>query len=145
MLTLDGSRLSKLALPVAEATARSLNVPLTLFEMAHITVPYTDDMGAAPVDYYSQLAQDEEDRVRKDITELEKSLKDKGLDVSHEVLSGFDAASNIIDTGKKVKADMVVMSTHGRSGISHFLLGSVAEKVLRHGDLPLLLVNARAG
>jgi nucleotide-binding universal stress UspA family protein len=47
--------------------------------------------------------------------------------------------------GKDVGADLIVMSTHGRSGFDRWALGSVTERVLRYGEMPLLLVNARAG
>jgi nucleotide-binding universal stress UspA family protein len=76
---------------------------------------------------------------------LEKELKAKGLNVTNIVTSGFDAASEIIEVCKKVGIDLVVMSTHGQSGLGRWVFGSVAEKVLRHGETPLLLVHARAG
>jgi nucleotide-binding universal stress UspA family protein len=91
------------------------------------------------------LSEDEEKRVRAEMIVLEKELREKGLTVTQNVISGFDAADEIIEVGKKVGADLVVMSTHGRSGLGRWVIGSVAEKVLRHGEIPLLLVNARAG
>ncbi|MDO8688376.1 MAG: universal stress protein, partial [Dehalococcoidales bacterium] len=83
-------------------------------------------------------------RVNAEVIALEKELKKKGIDVTHVVTSGYDAAENIIETAKKTDADLMVMSTHGRSGLGRFVFGSVAEKILRHGEIPLLLVNARA-
>ena len=48
----------------------------------------------------------------------------------------------IVDTAKKVKADLIVMATHGRTGVSHLLLGSVAERVVRAAPCPVLTVRA---
>ena len=145
LLPLDGSDLSKLALPVGEELAAELKVPITLFQMAHMVIPYADDMtGTAFIDY-TKLSEDVEKLVRAEIIAMEKELREKGLTVTHSVTSGFDAADEIIEAGKKVGADLVVMSTHGRSGLGRWVLGSIAEKVLRHGEIPLLLVNARAG
>jgi nucleotide-binding universal stress UspA family protein len=75
----------------------------------------------------------------------DKELKGRGLESSYVVTSGFDAAGEIMEASKKVGADLVVMSTHGRTGPARWILGNVAEKVLRHGDSPLLLVHAKAG
>jgi nucleotide-binding universal stress UspA family protein len=90
------------------------------------------------------LNEELEKRDQSEIVAIEKQLKSKGFNVTHVVKSGTDAAGEIIETCKKVGADMVVMSTHGRSGISSWAFGSVAEKLLRYGEIPLLLVNARA-
>jgi nucleotide-binding universal stress UspA family protein len=144
LLTLDGSEASKLAIPVAEELAKKLKVPLTLYQMARIIVPYADDMGNTSFVAYSELSDYEEKRVQGEILTLEQQMKDKGLNVTHRVTLGLDAAEEIIEAGKQTGADLVVMSTHGRSGIRRWALGSVAERVLRHGEIPLLLVNARA-
>ncbi len=76
---------------------------------------------------------------------LERELKQKGLDVTQIVTSGFDAANGIIEVCKKIGTDLVVMSTHGRSGLGRWVFGNVAEKLLRHGETPLLIVHARVG
>jgi nucleotide-binding universal stress UspA family protein len=145
LLPLDGSDLSRLALPVGEELAAKLKAEITLFQMARILIPYADDMTGTIFISYTKLSEDEEKRVRAEMIVLEKELREKGLTVTHNVISGFDAADEIIEVGKKVGADLVVMSTHGRSGLGRWVIGSVAEKVLRHGEIPLLLVNARAG
>lgn len=142
LLPFDGSELSKQALPVAEELAAKLKVPIVLFQMVQIIYPYAA-ADTAFIDY-TKLTKDEEERVRAEMAALEKELKGKGLDTSNVVTTGTDAASEIIEVGKKVGADLVVMSTHGRSGLSRWVFGSVAEKVLRQGEAPLLLVNARA-
>jgi len=76
---------------------------------------------------------------------LEQELKTKGLNVTNIVTSGSDAANEIIELCKKSGIDLVVMSTHGRSGLGRWVFGNVAEKILRHGETPLLLIHARAG
>jgi nucleotide-binding universal stress UspA family protein len=145
LLTLDGSDLSKLALPVGESLAAKLSVKVTLFQMARMIRFYDDGMGSSLAFVnYAKFDEEEKKRVDDEMAALDKELREKGLDVTHIVTSGFDAAGEIVDVSKKVDADLVVMSTHGRSGLSRWLLGNVAEKVLRHGETPLLLVHARA-
>jgi nucleotide-binding universal stress UspA family protein len=145
LIPLDGSELSNLALPVGEELAARLGISITLFQMANIIVPYADEMGGTAYLNYAEFNEDELKRVRSEISSLETELRGKGLSADSVVTSGVDAAEEIIEIGKKVGADLTVMSTHGRSGIGRFVFGNVAEKVLRHGEMPLLLVHARAG
>jgi nucleotide-binding universal stress UspA family protein len=143
LLPLDGSDLSRLALPVGEEMSAMLKVPITLFQMARIIIPYADAMVGTPFINYPKWIKDEEKVVRVEINALEKKLREKGLTITHIITSGFNAADEIIQAGKKVDADLIVMSTHGRSGLGLWALGSVAERVLRYSEIPLLLVNAR--
>lgn len=145
LLSLDGSDLSKLALPVGEELATKLKVGITLFQMATQVRIYDDGTGGSAYIDYTKINEDEKKRVTAEMIALEQALKKKGLDVTHVVTSGLNAAEDIIATAKKADADLMVMSTHGRSGVGRFIFGSVAEKILRHGETPLLLVNARAG
>ncbi len=145
LITLDGSELSKLALPVGEELAAKLKVRINLFEMATMIRVYDDGSGSSAYIDYTKLDENEKRRVSAEMNALEKELKEKGLDVTSSITSGFDAAAEIIEACKKIGADLVVMSTHGRSGLSRWVFGNVAEKVLRHGETPLLLVHARAG
>ena len=52
---------------------------------------------------------------------------------------------NIVEVAAREGVDMIVMSTHGRTGLDHFLLGSVAEKVLARAPCPVLILSQRAG
>lgn len=142
LLPLDGSDLSQEAIPVAEELAVKLKVPITLFQMAEIVVPSAG--GRAPVVDHTKWIEALEQAALAETLKLEKKSREKGITVTHSVTSGHDAAKEIIETGKKVGADLIVMSTHGRSGVGRWVLGSVAEKVLRYSETPLMLVNFRA-
>jgi nucleotide-binding universal stress UspA family protein len=145
LIPLDGSELSKLALPIGEELATRLQVSATLFQMANMIRIYDSGMGYTAYVDTTKFDEAEKKRVSDDLTAIEKELKEKGIDVNSVVTSGFDAAEDIIEVSKKIHADLLVMSTHGQSGIGRWVFGSVAEKVLRHGETPLLLVHARAG
>lgn len=144
-IPLDGSALSKMALPIGEELAAKLKVGATLFQMANKVRIYADDSGASAYIDYAKLDEDEKRRVGAEMIALEKEVKKKGIDVTSVVTSGYNAAEDIIEIVKKTDADLMVMSTHGRSGLGRWVFGSVAEKILRHGEIPLLLINARAG
>jgi len=144
LVPLDGSELSKMALPIAEELAISLKLQTTLFEMAAMVRLYDDGSGTADYGILTQFNKLEKDRVTEELNKLQISLKEKGLDVASSVISGFDAAYEIMEICKKKDIDLVVMSTHGRTGLSRWVLGNVAEKILRHGETNLLLVHAAA-
>jgi nucleotide-binding universal stress UspA family protein len=158
LLPLDGSILSKLALPVAEEVAAGLKIPVMLFEMA--ALPYPSETGSylSGNEYvkvnerdeqviesnYAAANEAEESRILAELMTVEKELIAKGILVDHRITSGIDAAKEIIRISNEIDADLIVMSTHGRSGLNRWMMGSIAEKVLRYSEVPLLLVNARA-
>jgi nucleotide-binding universal stress UspA family protein len=63
-----------------------------------------------------------------------------GIAVTTEVLSGHPASA-IVDTAREKKYDLIVMGTHGRTGLAHLFMGSVAEKVTRLAPCPVLTVR----
>ena len=67
-------------------------------------------------------------------------LKQKGVTVESQVRFG-EAATEIVNLAAEIHAGVVAMSIHGRSGMSRWVLGSVAERVLYEGNTPLLLVR----
>ncbi len=67
-------------------------------------------------------------------------LRDAGLDVATRALLG-DVADEILQLVPEVGADLIVMGTHGRTGLRHLLLGSMAEKVIRQATVPVLTVR----
>ncbi len=141
LVTLDGSDLSKLALPIAEGLANKLQIPMTLFQMARDIYPYYGE--PAPFVDYEKMAADEERKVRAEMSAIEEEFRNKGQIVAWEVTSGRDAAHEISELSKKLGDCLLVMSTHGRSGFGRWALGSVAERALRQVKVPVLLVPAR--
>jgi nucleotide-binding universal stress UspA family protein len=158
LIPLDGSMLSKKAVPVGEELASKLNVPILLFEMETMVYPSTSgptmygsdyvkvsDRDEQVIDYnYAKANEAEKSRGQAELLAIEQAIREHGLSVDHRITSGIDAAKEIEQISKEMGVDLIVMATHGRSGLDRWLMGSVAEKVLRYGKVPLLLVNARA-
>jgi nucleotide-binding universal stress UspA family protein len=82
----------------------------------------------------------------KVIGDAMKLVKAEGLDAESRTLENFTArvAEAIIEEARKWRADLIVMGTHGRRGVSHLFLGSDAEAVVRMSDVPVLLVRMPA-
>ena len=71
-------------------------------------------------------------------------MEKKGLSPKVYVLVG-NVAEQIVDFARNEDADLIVMASHGRSGVSHWAVGSVAEKVFRASEIPVLLVKPKSG
>ena len=144
LLSLDGSVTSEISLPYAEELAKRLKASITLYRMAEGSALKSD------FDEYAGLAAvpvslSEEKRARDYLIDIERGLRQKGISVTHRVTGGIDPAAEILEQEKKARVDLVVMASRGRSPIARWIFGSVAQKVLLEGDLPLLLVRKAPG
>ncbi|MFA4836723.1 MAG: universal stress protein [Dehalococcoidia bacterium] len=140
IICLDGSRASEAIIPYVEGFASNIDTELILFEvleMGHYQVT------SGGYDYVSH-AEDQlgSDRAAAEdyLSRIGAGIKQKGITVKTEVRFGH-TAEEIIKFAEEISADVVAMSTHGRSGIARWALGSVADRVLRRGTKPLLLVR----
>lgn len=134
----DFSDLSKKAMHIANDVANLLDGKVTPF---HSYIPITDMDGF----HYMNTGAGTE----KNLTDIEDSLKQRIDDISGEYIDATRLEPCIIGIGNPAHAiiessieyDLIVMSTHGRTGFKRFLLGSVAEKVLRMSNVPVLVVE----
>ena len=92
------------------------------------------------VSYTAQQMESDKAFARNYLEKVGARLKRKGMTVKSEVRLGI-AAEEIIKLADEMYADVVAMSTHGRSGIGRWVFGSVADRVLHEGNTPLLLVR----
>ena len=132
LVPLDASRFAEKALATAVAVARRANADLCLaaVEISPAFIPAGYPL-EAPEDMAKKYMNEMADRVR-DVT---------GLTVTTEVVAGGSVAEALEAVRTKVGAGLVVMSTHGRTGVSHALLGSVVEKIVRLSPVPVLTLN----
>ena len=77
------------------------------------------------------------------LANLAEELKKRGFNVTAKVKTGTQVAAEIIDFAKESGVDLIVMCTHGHSGITRWVLGSVAHKVLTRAETPILLVHLK--
>jgi nucleotide-binding universal stress UspA family protein len=135
LVPLDGSELAERILPEVLALAGPRGMEIHLLRVVHAhTFPGTD-----PVTAQVQAVEE----AQAYLTRLEARLVSGGLSVHTAVRYGH-AAEEILDHAKVSGATLLAMSTHGRSGLRRFMLGSVAEAVVRHAPIPVLLVRGLA-
>ncbi len=141
MVPLDGSKLSENALAPAVALARASQAELIL-----LSVPIMKHVMVMPEysGYATLLPEQSLEDSRYALREYLEHLRDKRLDdeliVHIEVVDG-DEASVIVDRAFAETVDLIVMATHGRSGLSRWMMGSVTEKVLQQAHCPVFVVR----
>ena len=133
LIPLDGSKTAEAAIPEAVQMARGSPYTLLLLRVAHARIlPGADVVG----DWVEAVREAEHY-----LAGVRKGLEKEGIGpIETHVWQGA-AAPAITDAARVHKADLIVMTSHGRSGIARVVFGSVAEAVLRGCRLPILLVR----
>jgi nucleotide-binding universal stress UspA family protein len=141
LVPIDGSDASEKAIPVASQIARAQNAEVIL---VRVIEPYIWDAHTteAPMDpeTYDTLIRAVEDQAQSDLTRLQESLTAQAVNARGIALQGFPA-SQLLDLEQAEHPDLIVMATHGRTGLARFALGSVADRLVREGTVPVLLVR----
>ena len=136
MVPLDGSELSGRALPLAVELARALSVELMLVRAVSLDSPsYAYSGYAGFSDVNAQVvpaATDYLDSVAED-------LKRQGVRARFKVLRG-SAPQALLDFAQETPNDLIAMTTHGRSGLTRWLMGSVGEAMVRASGDPVLII-----
>ncbi len=137
MVPTDFSECSKEALKYGCEFARQFGAELHLFhvlpDLALIAEP---GLAITPEEYLKELREGTE----KAMQEFVDDEMGKGLTIVREITEGVPFVE-IIRYARDKEVDMIVIGTHGRTGIAHVLLGSVAEKVVRKAPCPVLTVR----
>lgn len=147
LLPLDGSKVGEAALPVIEELVSKLSlgqlqVEVTLLHVISELTHWVVAAGAsAPVPYTDEELQLLKKKAEDYLQKTSEQLTAKGVSVKTEVKVG-SAADEIIKVADEINADLIAMSTHGRSGISRWAFGSITDKVLRAANKPILVVRA---
>ena len=139
LVPLDGSELAKKALDEAEKLAKNFDAEIILFQV----VPFMPIYGSPELVTPLIVDEKQKEAAEKYLSNLAEELKKRGLKTTAMVRTGQQVAIEIIDFAKESGVDLIVMCTHGRSGISRWVLGSIAHKILTRAENPILLVRSK--
>ena len=139
LVPLDGSDLAKTALDQAEKLAKTFDAEIVLFQV----VPFMPIYGSPELVTPLIVDEKQKEAVEKYLAGLAGELKKRGFKVTTAVRTGQQVAAEIIDFAKESGVDLIIMCTHGRSGISRWVLGSIAHKVLIRAETPILLLRSK--
>ncbi len=142
VVPLDGSKLAERVLPCVEELARLLSLEILLTRVVRVEYPsyYTYAEFATRIPHFTA------DMAREALGYLERvseGLKRKNLSVRHQVLRG-DPAPALLDLAHETSRNLIVTTTHGRSGLSRWMMGSVAEALVRGAGAPVLVVRPQS-
>lgn len=138
VVPLDGSELAELALPYAEVLATALSLEVLLVRVArtdHPAFSYAQFAGRMP-DFASGLVGE----AARYLEAVSVGLRNRGLNVRHRVLRGAPAPA-LLDLAQETPRNIIVMTTQGRSGLTRWMMGSVAEALIRGSGDPVLVVR----
>ncbi|HEX2678776.1 MAG TPA: universal stress protein [Polyangiales bacterium] len=137
LLATDFSEAAGHALDYAVELSKKLGARLTVVHVYEIpAIAYSEQSYLSP-DLFKVL----EDSARQQLDALMAKLKAR-VPSAESVLKIGAPSDVIIGEAKRLGADLIVMGTHGRRGLSHVFLGSVAEKTLRNANVPVLVLHA---
>ena len=145
LIPLDGSKIGETAVPlVAEMVSMKspkIKVEVTLLRVISLLTHYiVAGEASVPIAYTEKELGLIEKQALDYLDKIGEDLRSRGAVVKTNVSTG-NAAEQIIKAAEEINADLVAMSTHGRSGFSRVAFGSVTDKVLRGGSVPILMAR----
>jgi len=141
LVPLDGSKIAESALEHLKAVAIGCHVTETVFltaiEPLQTGRPYgTSDEWLLDIQRKARIA------AENYIKEVADKMGKEGVNARTVIIQG-SPADTILDYATNNEVDLIIMSTHGRSGISRWTFGSVADKVVRYSTVPVLIVRPK--
>jgi nucleotide-binding universal stress UspA family protein len=149
LMPLDGSKLGEAAISYVDRLIARLapeeQIEITLFHVITAVrhpIKIQGGVGMVSVPYNEKELAEMKNEVKDYLNKVSQGLLNDQVTIICKISVSENPADEIIKAEEEVNADLVAISTHGRSGISRFALGSVADKVLRGGSVPVLMVRA---
>ncbi len=139
LIPTDLSEISRASIPHAIEFAKKFSAKLHLLNVLdeNLYADYSFAGGLSnPPSYFSNLIEERKQRLKEYSKEISKEVP-----VETNLRRGV-AACEIIGEAKALKADLIIIASHGRTGLSHLFMGSVAERVVRESPCPVLTVKA---
>jgi nucleotide-binding universal stress UspA family protein len=139
LVPVDGSRTSQLAVGKATELAKAFDSSVTVIFVID-PYPFTGvgtDFAYGQAEYLSAATAEANAAVHA----AKESLVASGVKVDTSVIEAHTAWRGIVEAGESLHADLIVMGSHGRSGFEKLVLGSVAQAVLSHTKLPVLVTR----
>lgn len=143
LVPVDGSQISFSAVKHAAEIAKAFDSKLTLISLV-AEDPFNDSdfyynySSAIMKEYFVQATAN----AQKALRDADAIAQEMGVTAETRVVEGLVSAEGVIKTAQAAQADLIVMGSHGRKGFQKLLLGSFATDVLRHTELPVLVIKA---
>ncbi len=140
LLPTDFSGCANFALPYAAAIARAAKAKVICVHVVEPIVPAVGYSGLAEPMAIADISEQLEDSAERELPQVMQCEELHGLDIE-EVIAHGDAAAEIVRVASERNVDLIVISSHGRTGLGRMIFGSTAEAVVRHAGCPVLVVK----
>jgi len=143
LVPLDGSDLAECVFPYVEDIAKMRNLRVeAAFVVEHYEMPFHGGV-VFDENNLKEIERSAKKGAEQYMKTVKKRLSSKGIDVNTVVLEG-KIADSLVDYANNNGFDLIVMATHGRSGLARWVIGSVADKILHSSTLPVLLIRSES-
>jgi len=141
LVPVDGSELGECILPHLKAIAKGCSVPeiIILRVIEPLSAQTLSTLAQAGADLITRLERDIQTEAEKYVNQIVNNIKDDSINAIPAVIDG-NASEEILKYTAANNIDLILMSTHGRTGLARFFMGSVAYKVLNHSTVPVLVI-----
>lgn len=140
LLPTDFSGCANYAFPYAAAIARATHARIVCVHVVEPVVPAVGYSGLADPMPMADMSEQLEDSAERELPRVTDCEELTGLEVEEVIVHG-DAAAEIVRVADEQEADLIIISSHGRTGLGRMIFGSTAEAVVRHASCPVLVVK----
>ena len=145
LLPTDFSECGNFARSYAASLARKFGASIIAVHVIEPMVPTVGYSGMTEPLPIADIADQLETSAERELPRIAEGEECAGLEIEEVIVHG-EAAAEIVRVAKERNADLIVLSSHGRTGLGRILFGSTAEAVVRHASCPVLVVKpAKAG
>jgi nucleotide-binding universal stress UspA family protein len=145
LVPLDGSAIAESVLPHVQKIAQgSGNPEIILFRVCEppvVLADYPADLRTEWNEHVKQETAHMQQQCRVYLSQAEKKLRESGLKITTQSSLGSNVAEEIIDFASQNKVDLIIVATHGRSGVSRWAFGSIANKILQSSPVPVMVIR----
>ena len=144
LVPLDGSEHAHAAIAPARAFATAFGCRISVLRVLATPYQALDGLVPAVVVFTADQAIEVEEAAQRELARVSGQLRADGVDVDATTVTAPSIPNAILDFARQNAVDLIVLATHARSGIDRVLIGSVADKVVRGADCPVLVVREPA-
>jgi nucleotide-binding universal stress UspA family protein len=141
MVPLDGSELAECVFPHVEAFIKGFRLTEVVFVRVIEPFKLSTSSGYTRIEQVKEDEATRQSAAKEYLDQVVDRLKHEGILLQNEVLVG-KVADSLTDYARKSNIDLIIMATHGRSGVTRWVMGSIADKILRSSNIPVLMVRA---
>jgi nucleotide-binding universal stress UspA family protein len=143
LVPLDGSPMAEAVLEPVVALARLWDAEISLIQVVPPVILTSDPMLPFPNGYSDQIMRMRREEAQDYIRDVAERLREAGVKASGVAVIGGGVAETLLDLARPERVGLMATATHGRGGVRRLVLGSVADKLVRGAEVPVLVVRPR--